>query len=46
VEARRHPEGEFPEVAELLLKNGASFSESAYPTGHEGMDGVLKRHLV
>lgn len=45
VEARRHPEGDFPKVVELLLQRGASFDERRYPTDHEGIDAVLKRHL-
>jgi hypothetical protein len=29
----------------LLLQAGASFDKKNYPTGHEGIDAVLKRYL-
>ena len=41
LEAKRHPEDLFPRVVELLLRAGASFDKKNYPTGHEGVDGVL-----
>lgn len=46
LEAKRHPEGDFPQVVELLMKRGASFDERRYPTGHPGIDAVLKRRLA
>lgn len=45
LEAKRHPEGDFPKVVDLLLQRGASFDERNYPTGHQGIDAVLKRRL-
>ena len=45
LEAKRHPEGDFPRVLDLLLQAGAAYDKKHYPTGHEGLDAVLKRHL-
>lgn len=45
VEAKRHPEGKFPEVVELLLEAGVPFDTKHYPVGHAGIDAVIKAHL-
>jgi ankyrin repeat protein len=45
IEAKRHPEGEFPRVVDLLLEAGALYDEKNYPTGHAGIDAVLERHF-
>ncbi|HUF64295.1 MAG TPA: ankyrin repeat domain-containing protein [Verrucomicrobiales bacterium] len=45
IEARRHPEGNFPEVVRLLLEAGAPVDENMYPTGHAGIDAVLQAPL-
>ncbi len=45
-EAKRHPEGEFPRVVDLLLQAGAFYDMKNYPTGHDGIDAVLKRRLA
>jgi ankyrin repeat protein len=45
LEAKRHPEGEFARVIDLLLEAGASYDKKNYPTGHQGIDAVLKRHI-
>lgn len=43
LEAKRHPEGDFPKVVELLLRAGATIPDKAYPTGHAGLDAALKQ---
>jgi ankyrin repeat protein len=45
LEAKRHPDGRFPEVVELLLASGTPFDPQRFPVGHEGIDAVIKRHL-
>ena len=45
LEAKRHPEDKFPRVVDVLLQAGASYDKKNYPSGHEGIDAVLKRHL-
>ncbi len=45
VEAKRHPDGRFAEVVELLLASGTPFDPQDYPVGDEGVDAVIKRHL-
>jgi hypothetical protein len=45
VEARRHPEGDFPRVVELLLTTGVPLDDGQYPTGHEGLDQVIQQRL-
>jgi ankyrin repeat protein len=45
LEAKRHPHGEFARVVDLLLQAGATYDKKYFPTGHEGIDAVLKRHL-
>lgn len=45
LEAKRHPEHLFPRVVDLLLQAGASYDKKNYPTGHEGIDAVIKRYL-
>jgi ankyrin repeat protein len=42
VVALRHPEGDFPEVARLLLNAGAPLDAGMYPSGNDGLDAVLK----
>ncbi len=44
VREKRHPEGEFARVAELLLKAGCAYHASSYPTGDERLDAVLERY--
>ncbi len=44
-EAKRHPNGKFPEVVQLLLDNGTPFDAKYYPVGHEGIDAVIKQKL-
>jgi ankyrin repeat protein len=41
---KRHPEGEFARVVESLLKAGAEWKRSSYPTGDERIDEVLRRY--
>ncbi|MBM3763746.1 MAG: hypothetical protein FJW32_00010 [Acidobacteria bacterium] len=41
VRERRHPEGEFARVAELLLQAGCAYHASSYPSGDERLDAVL-----
>ena len=45
VEARRHPQGKFSEVVQLLLDSGTPFDEQHFPVGHEEIDKVLSRYL-
>ena len=45
LEAKRHPDGRFPEVVALLLEAGVPFDPKNYPVGHEGIDEVIKKHL-
>ncbi len=45
MKARRHPEGDFPGVIDLLLSAGAPFDKQDYPVGQENIDAVLKHHL-
>ncbi len=40
---KRHPEGDFARVVELLLKAGSPWDASTYPTGDERIDEVLSR---
>jgi ankyrin repeat protein len=40
---KRHPEGDFARVVELLLKAGSPWDPSIYPTGDQQIDEVLKR---
>jgi ankyrin repeat protein len=42
---KRHPEGDFPQVIELLLKAGSPWDRTNYPTGNEQVDRVLSRYL-
>lgn len=44
-QAKRHPEGDFPGVARLLLEAGVPVDLRSYPTGHSGLDAVLQNHL-
>jgi len=41
---KRHPEGDFARVAELLLRAGSPWKREIYPTGHAGVDAVLSRY--
>ncbi len=43
VVARRHPNGDFPRVVELLLAAGVPRDENQRTTGHAGIDAVLER---
>jgi ankyrin repeat protein len=45
LEAKRHPDGRFAEVIELLLAHGTPFDPGRYPVGHEGIDRVIRKHL-
>ncbi len=40
---KRHPEGDFARVVELLLKAGSPWQPSIYPTGDQRVDEVLGR---
>lgn len=42
---KRHPEGDFARVAELLLEAGSTLQSSKYPTGDPQLDQVLRRYL-
>ena len=44
-QAKRHPEGRFPEVVELLLAAGTPFDPVDFPVGHDRVDEVIKKHL-
>jgi ankyrin repeat protein len=46
VEARRHPEGQFTAVVELLLTRGADFDPNRFPVGDERIDAVLRKHVA
>ena len=45
LEAKRHPDGDFARVIELLLEAGAPLDANQHDTGHEGIDAVIRRHL-
>jgi ankyrin repeat protein len=40
---KRHPEGNFARVVELLLKAGSPWQPSMYPTGDQRLDEVMSR---
>ncbi len=42
VTAKRHPEGDFPSVAKLLLEAGTPLDDGQYPSGDEGIDAEIK----
>jgi len=42
---KRHPEGDFAHVVELLLKAGSPWDASTYPTGDARVDEVMRRFL-
>ena len=42
---KRHPDGQFPEVIELLLASGTPFDPSNYPVGKAEIDVVIKKHI-
>lgn len=42
VVAKRHPTGDFARVVKLLLAAGVPQDEGQHPTGHAGIDAVLK----
>jgi ankyrin repeat protein len=42
VTARRHPEGDFPGVVQLLLNAGTPVAEGTFPTGDEGIDAAFQ----
>jgi ankyrin repeat protein len=44
-EAKRHSDGHFAEVVELLLAAGCPFEPQNYPVGDDAIDAVIKRHL-
>lgn len=41
---RRHPDGKFAQVVELLLAAGVPFDEGQYPCGDAGIDAVLMKY--
>jgi len=43
VVAKRHPDGDFPKVAELLLAAGVPLDEGQCPTGHAELDAAIQR---
>lgn len=43
--AKRHPEGEFPRVVRALMEAGSPLEGVQYPTGHSGIDEVLRPYL-
>ena len=43
--AKRHPEGEFPRVVNALLQAGSSLQGVQFPTGHPGVDEVLRAYI-
>jgi hypothetical protein len=43
IEEKRHPEGDFARVVELLLRAGSPWDPSIYPTGDQRIDQVLDR---
>jgi hypothetical protein len=45
LEAKRHPDGRFAEVIELLLASGTPLDPNQYPTGQAAIDAAIKRHL-
>ena len=45
IEAKRHPNGKFPEVVQLLLDSGTPFDPQLYPVGHDAIDAVIKKKL-
>ena len=46
IEARRHPEGDFPAVVRLLLDAGTPIDAKMYPTGHDGIDAILRTKIA
>lgn len=42
---KRHPEGNFARVAELLIDAGSPWSALCYPTGNSDLDAALKARL-
>jgi ankyrin repeat protein len=45
VEAKRHPDGQFAAVIDLLLSHGTPFDPSRYPVGHKEIDAVIGKHF-
>jgi ankyrin repeat protein len=45
IEAKRHPDGQFAEVIDLLLSHGTPFHPSRYPVGHQRIDAVIGKHF-
>jgi ankyrin repeat protein len=43
--AKGHPEGEFPRVIKALLEAGSPLTDVTYPTGHAGVDEVLRSYI-
>jgi ankyrin repeat protein len=43
---KRHPEGEFARVFQLLLDAGSSWNALCYPTGQADVDNVLRPRLL
>ena len=43
---KRHPEGEFARVIQLLLEAGSPWNPLCYPTGEADVDNVLKPRLL
>jgi Ankyrin repeats (many copies) len=43
--AKRHPEGEFARVVKALLEAGSPLKGVKYPTGHAGVDEVLRPYI-
>jgi ankyrin repeat protein len=43
VVARRHPDGDFPRVVEMLLDAGVPLEEKQFPSGDPAVDAVIER---
>ncbi len=44
LEAKRHPEGKFPEVIELLLEHGTPLEPDQVDIKHEGIRAVIRKY--
>jgi ankyrin repeat protein len=42
--AKRHPDGDFPRVVQLLLEAGTPLEESQYPSGDVAIDAVMQTY--
>ncbi len=43
--AINEPRGEQPSIIEMLIEAGARLDAVGYPTGHQAVDAILRRHL-